>query len=318
MNEEGDAEKPKFEWVAVEHRDADGNRTFPREVIAGTYLRRYEEVPDETEIKVLVLVDYKPKALMLVERKIYEIHRLAMHGWRQSGQIVVEMDGWRQHEAGWFEAMQGARLEIPDPNVPLSRRRQSDYIISGTNFQRKIVTLVGEDGGKTELRMYEGTLHFTETWKSAWRRQAAEVLNMGFRYFLLPGVSALVAGLAVWWIERPLDPNGQDMASRGNSAEQRVQAGMDDSMPQPSDQSASDLRPKGRAKGTDIDGQNVTDSTPSKDLATEVSETYGVEGQPGSDTNAVNLSIEEDTPELPVPADAEQGQVYKRSSTDNE
>ena len=318
MNEEGDAEKPQFEWVAVEHRDADGNRTFPQDLIAGTYLRRYEEVPDDTEIKVLVLVDYKPKALMLVERKIYEIHRLATHGWRQSGQIVVEMDGWRQHEAGWFEAMQGARLEIPDPNVPLSRQRQSDYIISGTAFQRKIVTLVGEDGGKTELKMYEGTLLFRETWTSAWRRQAAEVLNLGFKYFLLPGVSALVAGLAVWWIERPPEPVGQDTTGRAGAAEQRVKAGMDNSVPQPSDQAAGDLRPKGRSKEADTDGKNVTESAPSEDLATEVSESNRVEGQSQSDTNAVNPSIEGDTPELPAPADAKQGQVYKRQSADNE
>ena len=65
----------------VEHRDADGNPTLPEELIAGTFLRRYEEVPEGTEIKVLVLAGYKPKALMMVERKIYRtVYQLAAEG----------------------------------------------------------------------------------------------------------------------------------------------------------------------------------------------------------------------------------------------
>ena len=102
----------------VEHRDADGNPTLPEELIAGTFLRRYEEVPEGTEIKVLVLAGYKPKALMMVERKIYRIHRLSVKGWRRKEQIAIEMDGWRQHEADWFNAMRGVQLEVSDPGLP--------------------------------------------------------------------------------------------------------------------------------------------------------------------------------------------------------
>ena len=291
---------------------------FPREVIASTYLRRYEEVPDNTEIKVLVLVDYKPKALMLVERKIYEIHRLAVHGWRRSGQIVVEMDGWRQHEANWFDAMRGAKLEIPDPNLPRSQQQPPNYVISETAFQRKIVTLVGEDGGKTELQTYEGTLDITETWKSAWRRQAAEVLNMGFKYFLLPVVSALVAGVAVWWIVRPPDPEGLNPPSRRSPAEQRVQEGIGESVREQSDKLGDDHPPKGPAREADTDGQYATDSTPSDDLATEVSADDEGQGKAESETNAVNPGVEGDTPDLPASADAERGQMYEGKSADNE
>ena len=32
----------------------------------------------------------------------------------------------------------------------------------------------------------------------------------------------------------------------------------------------------------------------------------------------MNPGVERDTPELPAPADAEQGQVYERGSADNE
>ena len=37
----------------------------------------------------------------------------------------------------------------------------------------------------------------TETWRSAWQRHGEEVLSMGFKYFLLPALSVLMADLAV-------------------------------------------------------------------------------------------------------------------------
>ena len=182
----------------VEHRDSDGNPTLPTELIAGTYRRRFEEVPDGTEIRVHVMAGYKPKALMMVERKIYEIHRMSVRGWRRSGQLAVEMDGWRKHEADWFTAMRGARLEVSDPGPPGSHNEKSEYIIAKTSFRRKILKSVTQDGKHSELELYEGTLDISEFWTSAWRRQAAEVLNMGFKYLLLPLLAALAAGLAVW------------------------------------------------------------------------------------------------------------------------
>lgn len=214
-------QQPKFEWVAVEHRDADGNPTLPSELIAGTYGRRFEEVPDGTEIRVHVLAGYKPKALMLVERKIYEIHRMAVRGWCRNGQIAVEMEGWRGHEGDWFEAMRGARLEISDPGLPGPHNEKSNYIVSKTSFQRKIVTSVAQDGKHSELQLYEGTLDISETWKSAWQRQAAEVLNMGFKYLLLPLLAALVAGLAVWLITRSPSLGDSGIETQGN-AERKI------------------------------------------------------------------------------------------------
>ena len=199
-NTDNKAQKPQGEWVTVEHRDPDGNPTLPKELIAGTARRRYEEMPEGTEIKILVLAGYKPKALMMIERKIYEIHRLSVQGWRRRGHIAVEMDGWRQHEADWFHAMGGAPLEVLDPGWAASHNEKACYVVSKSSFGRKIVTLARQQGGRTEVRIYEGTLDIIETWRSAWRRQAAEVLNMGFKYLLLPILSALLAGLAVWWI----------------------------------------------------------------------------------------------------------------------
>ena len=137
---------------------------MPKELIAGTYIRRYEEMPEGTEIKVFVLAGYKPKALMMVERTIYEIHRLSLQGWRRNGQIAVEMDGWRQHEADWFKAMRGVRLEVSDPGLPGPHNEQAHYIVSESAFDRKIMASVGGRGSKTEIQMYEGTLDISETW----------------------------------------------------------------------------------------------------------------------------------------------------------
>ena len=81
-------------------------------------MRRYSEVEDGTEIRALILTGYKPNPLMLVERKIYEVRRLALRGWRRRGQIDIELEGLRAHAADWFSAMQGIDLEVVDPSQP--------------------------------------------------------------------------------------------------------------------------------------------------------------------------------------------------------
>ena len=255
-------QKPQGEWVTVEHRDAHGNPTFPRELIASTYGRRYGDVPDGTEIKVLVLAGYKPKALMLVERKIYEIHRLSMRGWRRIGQIAVEMEGWREHERDWFKAMRGVRLEIPDPSLPGPHNEKSQFVVSESSCGRKIVTSIDENGRKNEIQLYEGTLDITETWKSAWQRQAAEVLNMGFKNLLLPLLAALVAGLAVWWIDRSPIPADHDLETGGNPAGNEVRESIGDSASKPSGKSVNDRSPNVPAKQTAIEEQDPTNSAP--------------------------------------------------------
>ena len=196
----GRPQEPQYSWVTIEHRDADGNPTFPKDLIAGTYSRRYEEVPQGSEIKAHVLAGYKPKPLMLVERKIYEIHRLSFRGWRRSGQITVEVEGWRHHEADWFNAMRGVRLQVSDPALPGTHNEDSDYIVSESSFNRKIVTAPDDKGSPTEIHLHEGTLKITETWKSAWGRQGAEVINWGIKLLLVPLLVALGAGLALLWI----------------------------------------------------------------------------------------------------------------------
>ena len=56
----------------------------------------------------------------------------------------------------------------------------SDYIVSESSFNRKIVTVMDDKGSQTKIQLHEGTLKITETWKSAWQRQGAEVINLGF------------------------------------------------------------------------------------------------------------------------------------------
>ena len=199
-----DADKEsKFGWVTIEHRDSDGNPTLPKEMIASTYHRKYSDVPQETKISAYILAGYKPMPLLMVERKIYEIHRLSLKGWRRRGLLSIEIENWRYHEAEWFDAMQGISLEVSDPGLPGPHNEKSQYYISNSSFNRKIVTYVDTVGAKNEVQIYEGTLDATETWNSALRRHGVEVVGLGFKLLLAPLLVALGAGLAMIWMKPP-------------------------------------------------------------------------------------------------------------------
>ena len=143
---------------------------------------------------------YKPHALMLVEQKIYEVRRLTVDGWRRRGQIHVELDGWRAHEEDWFSAMHGINVEITDPDRP--RHAKSDnYVVTKTNFEKKKVSTHHRDGTMQEELMYGGALDITETWKSAWRRHGARIIDGALRYVVLPFSVAFGAGVAILWFQ---------------------------------------------------------------------------------------------------------------------
>ena len=202
-----EAQEPQYRFITVEQRDPDGNPMLSREILESTYPRRYAEVPPGTELKAHVLAGYKPKPVMMVERKIYEIQRLSVQGWRRSGLISVEVDGWRAHEADWFNAMGRVKLTISDPGRPGPHNEKTEYFIADSSFDQKMVTLVDHAGTSTENRLHEGTLNITETWKSAWRRQGAEVLNLGFKLLLAPLLVGLGVGGTLWWVDRPSSPD---------------------------------------------------------------------------------------------------------------
>ena len=223
----GAPKNPQAQWVQVEYRDVDGNLTLPRNLIESTYPRRYEQAPPGTEIRVHVLAGYKPMPLMMVERKIYRIHRLSVRGWRRSGQIAVEVEEWRDYEADWFDAMQGVDLQISDPGLPGPHNEKSDYTIAETSFARKLVTQVDDKGGKTETRLHEGTLNIEETWRSAWRRQRTEVVNQGFKLLLLPLFAAFGAGLTLLLVNRPQSSDGDNLPdTQATSAQHEPSEGL--------------------------------------------------------------------------------------------
>lgn len=165
-----------------------------------------------------VLAGYKPKPPLLVERKIYEVHRLSVRGWRRSGRIAVEVNGWRHHEADWFDAMQGVKLRISDPALPGPHNEETDFIVTRTSFDRKMVVVNDEKGRRTEQKLYEGTLDVTETWPSALRRQRAEMLNLGFKWLFAPLFAALGAGITLLWFEQSTGIDGQPTDARDSTA----------------------------------------------------------------------------------------------------
>ena len=247
---------PRYAWVTIEHRDADGNPTFPRHLLQSTYRRRYDEVPPGTELEAHVLAGYKPKPLMMVERKIYEIQKLSIGGWRRRGLIGVEVEGWRNHEADWFNAMQGVKLRISDPGRPGPHNEETEYHVSNSSFDRKIVTVIDQSGATTEDQLFEGTLNITETWKSAWRRQGADVLNLGIKLLLVPLLVALGAGIALLWIDRPTNPDADAPQSQSTQTEQPIHG----------DEGASDVpSPVGRENLPEAPHSARTPAPPSGD-----------------------------------------------------
>ena len=225
---------------------------------------------------------------MLVERKIYEVHRISVRGWRRSGQLVVEMEGWRQHEADWFKAMQGASLEISDPDFPGAQGQIANYIVSATTFQRKLLTVRG-DNGSTEHSIFEGRLDITETWRSIWRKQAAEVINMGFKNFLLPVISALLSGLLVWWMVSPEQSEGAKPATPESLAEQQEPPSEQTSSTETSQVPVNFDSPRPSSPETEFHRRNSADIPTIGEPGTEGSVTNEHEGRPESLTN-VDLS----------------------------
>ena len=161
---------------------------------------------------------------MMVERKIYEIQNLSVGGWRRRGLIGVEMDGWRAHEADWFDAMRGVKLRISNPGRPGPHNEETEYSVSDSSFERKIVTVIDHARTTTEHRLLEGTLNITETWKSAWRRQGAEVLNLGFKLLFAPLLVGLGVGATLLWVERPTSPDAEAPQSQPAHSGQPAEA----------------------------------------------------------------------------------------------
>ena len=237
----GQPAQSRFGWVVLEHRDPQGNPTLPPHLIEGTYGRKYQDVPVGSEINLHVLAGYKPKPLMMIERKIYPIQSLSFQGWRRSGQIAVEVEGWRRHEADWFSAMRGVKLRILDPGLPGPHNEESVYVVKQTSFEQKVVKLLRGDGGETEIHLHEGRLDIAETWMSAWRRQAAEILKMGFKYLLLPFLSALLSGLLVWCIVRSPNPESPVSDISDSPPIQLLEGATGDSENKPSDKAMNTL-----------------------------------------------------------------------------
>lgn len=184
----------------MEHRDTDGNLTFPKPLIQSTFPRRYSEVEGREKLEAILLTGYKPHALMLIERKIYEILRLSVDGWRRRGQIHIEVDGWRGHESEWFAAMNGVGIEIRNSNLP-EQTRSENYRVVKTRFEKKSVSTHHKDGTVRKVSMYGATLDIVETWGSTWNRHAAEIINGVLKYVVFPFSVAFGAGVAILWFQ---------------------------------------------------------------------------------------------------------------------
>lgn len=197
--------KPQAQWVKTEWRDLDGNPTFPDHLIASTAKRRFDEREDR-ELSVYVLAG--PRSVMMIERKLYRVHELQVHGWRRRGQLVAEMEGWREHEAEWFSAMRGLKMTVRSSDT-FGRVDEADYTITTAAFERLLVTTVDHKRQREKkTHLYEGTLDIRERWRSTLQRQKASITEKGINAVILPLFLAIVSALLTLWITGQLgSPN---------------------------------------------------------------------------------------------------------------
>ena len=119
--------------------------------------------------------------------------------------------------------MRGVKLTMSDPGQPGPHNEKTEYIVSDSSFNRKIVTVVDQTGTTDEHQLHEGTLDITETWNSAWRRQGTEVLNLGFKLLLAPLLVGLGVGGTLLWVDRPTTPAVDARQSQPAESAQVVQ-----------------------------------------------------------------------------------------------
>ena len=96
--------------------------------------------------------------------------------------------------------MNGLDLEVRPHDRPRFRRIGDEYRINDATFEQKLVTITGRDGVDAQTLMFHGTLLLKETWKSAWRRQGAELANLAFKSLIVPLSVAIGAGFALLWL----------------------------------------------------------------------------------------------------------------------
>ena len=228
---------------------------MPTGSFASTHHRKLAEVPNGTKIKGHVLAGYKPEPVLMVERKLYQIHAMSLQGWRRTGQLAVEVDGWRAHEAEWFGAMEGMELTVSDPGYPHTHNEDSQFLVHETSFERKHVVLVDDDAdSETQLQLHEGVLNFKETWKSAWRRHWAEIVGSWLQLVLLPLMVAIGAGITLLWVSQS-SPNPKEP---GNGAAVEKESLQPDQSAEPTiTKPKAELAPTDEVATSPTNGTNV-------------------------------------------------------------
>ena len=192
--------KPQGEWIRLEHRDAEGNPTLPKRLMASTHNRQH--VSTSKLLVGRVLADYRPPILMVQadpligdQAKIYEIDQITIEGWRRRGRIKIHIAAYRGHEEHWFSAMKNMRVNINQPEDRELGPDEYNYVAHNTEFAKTIYSVTDKEGNGKEEHLYVGTIGVTENWASVLRRNKMWVLKSGAQKFLIPVLIGLTVAL---------------------------------------------------------------------------------------------------------------------------
>ena len=194
-NSENKSQIKKFEWVTVEERDEEGRLIIPRRAIKSTEFTFYN--PEEhKDLKILILTGYAPNGAMLVSRKIYDIQKFDIKGWRANAEAIIELSPRRGHEKSWFDVFEGIDVDIQDTGLAGSISTEYKMKVTKTSFEKKVKTIHGNG----ENRLLEGRVYMKETYKSVWDRNKGKIFGKLFWILVAAIVGAIMGSLITLWV----------------------------------------------------------------------------------------------------------------------
>ena len=127
-----------LEWVTVdEERDGSGRPQVPKEFIDRLAHVRYDS-RKHTDMDFIIRTGAGPQAEIITQYKIYPVSTFDMKGQRLVAKATVEFPAGREYEEDWFNAFQGASVDIHDPGISGAVSTTYKMKVREVQFHKKI------------------------------------------------------------------------------------------------------------------------------------------------------------------------------------
>ncbi len=200
QNDEPQDNKQKGEWIAVEHKNTEGEPIIPEHLIRSTWMVKYKDREKNTAPGIIILQGYNPKPIVLVSNKIYQADKFGIAGWRRKADVRIEIEPQRPHEEEWFKEMDGMPVQVRNPGTPGTISDEYSMEVIETGFTRKINEVFDETGQNKKILSFEGKLILRETLRSVWRRERIEFFRKSTTFVVTAIVSAAITAIVTLWV----------------------------------------------------------------------------------------------------------------------